>query len=149
MGSHSFLHGIFPTQGSNPGLLHCRQILCHLSHQGSPERYLGLGKSTQNPQKWELLSYSCIQSVSNVKYIFVQSNGLSRFYSRADTLGQLTVDCEGYPELPKWLSGKESACHCRWCKRHGSNPWVGQIPWRRKWQPFQYSCLGSPMDRGA
>ena len=28
--------GIFPTQGSNPGLLHCRQILYSLSHQGSP-----------------------------------------------------------------------------------------------------------------
>ena len=27
--------GIFPTQGSNSGLLHCRQILYHLSHQGS------------------------------------------------------------------------------------------------------------------
>ena len=26
---------IFPTQGSNPGLLHCRQILSYLSHQGS------------------------------------------------------------------------------------------------------------------
>ena len=28
--------GIFPTQGSNPGLPHCRQILYQLSHQGSP-----------------------------------------------------------------------------------------------------------------
>ena len=28
--------GIFPTQGSNPGLLHCRQILYQLRHQGSP-----------------------------------------------------------------------------------------------------------------
>ena len=28
--------GIFPTQGSNPGLRHCRQILCQLSHKGSP-----------------------------------------------------------------------------------------------------------------
>ena len=35
MGSHSLLQGIFPTQGSNPGLLHCRQILYSLSHQGS------------------------------------------------------------------------------------------------------------------
>ena len=34
--SHSLLQGIFPTQGSNPGLLHCRQILYHLRHQGSP-----------------------------------------------------------------------------------------------------------------
>ena len=30
------LQGIFPTQGSNPGLPHCRWILYHLSHQGSP-----------------------------------------------------------------------------------------------------------------
>ena len=29
------LQGIFPTQGSNPGLLHCRWILYHLSHRGS------------------------------------------------------------------------------------------------------------------
>ena len=34
--SHSFLQGIFPAQGSNPGLLHCRQILYHLSHWESP-----------------------------------------------------------------------------------------------------------------
>ena len=37
---HSFLQGIFPTQGSNPGLLHCGQILYHLSHQGSPHHSL-------------------------------------------------------------------------------------------------------------
>ena len=36
MGCHALLQGIFPTQGSNPGLLHCRGILYHLSHQGSP-----------------------------------------------------------------------------------------------------------------
>ena len=34
VGSRSLLQGIFPTQGSNPGLLPCRQILYHLSHQG-------------------------------------------------------------------------------------------------------------------
>ena len=33
--SLSLLQGIFPTQGSNPGLPHCRQILYQLSHQGS------------------------------------------------------------------------------------------------------------------
>ena len=33
---HALLQGIFPTQGSNPGLPHCRQILYLLSHQGSP-----------------------------------------------------------------------------------------------------------------
>ena len=34
--------------------------------------------------------------------------------------------------LPTWLSGKESTCQCRRCR---FDPWVGKIPWRRKWQP--------------
>ena len=38
MSSHALLQGIFPTQGSKPGLPHCRRILCHLSHQGSPRK---------------------------------------------------------------------------------------------------------------
>ena len=36
VGSHSLLQEIFPTQRSNPGLPHCRQILYQLSHKGSP-----------------------------------------------------------------------------------------------------------------
>ena len=35
VGCHALLQGIFPTQGSNPGLSRCRQILYHLSHQWS------------------------------------------------------------------------------------------------------------------
>ena len=35
VGSHALLQGIFPTQGSNLGLLHYRQITYHLSHQVS------------------------------------------------------------------------------------------------------------------
>ena len=35
--------------------------------------------------------------------------------------------------LPCWLSGKGITCQCR---RLESNPWVGKIPWRRKWQPI-------------
>ena len=36
VGCHALLQGIFTTQGSNAGLPHCRQILYHLNHQGSP-----------------------------------------------------------------------------------------------------------------
>ena len=36
VGSLSLLQGIFSTQGSNPGLPRCRQILYQLSHKGSP-----------------------------------------------------------------------------------------------------------------
>ena len=50
VGSHSLLQGIFPTQGMNPGLLHCRQILYHLSHQGSPSesKYIPLNVVISN-----------------------------------------------------------------------------------------------------
>ena len=45
------------------------------------------------------------------------------------------------------LKKKKSTYQCRRC---GFDPWMGKIPWKRKWQlPFQYSCLGNPMDRGA
>ena len=33
--------------------------------------------------------------------------------------------------LPKWHSGKVSTCQSR---RHGFDPWVGKVPWKRKWQ---------------
>ena len=34
-------------------------------------------------------------------------------------------------ELAEWFSGKGSSCQCR---RPGFDPWVGKMPWRRKWQ---------------
>jgi len=34
--------------------------------------------------------------------------------------------------LSMWGSGKESTCQCRRCKRHGFDPWVGKISWRRE-----------------
>ena len=36
VGCHFLLQGIFPTRGSNPGLLHCKQILYQLSYEGRP-----------------------------------------------------------------------------------------------------------------
>ena len=64
-------------------------------------------------------------------------------------------DLKEYTWLLRWLRGKESLCLCR---RHGFDPWVGRIPWRRKWQPIpvflpgeshgQMSLMGySPWDR--
>ena len=44
--------------------------------------------------------------------------------------------------LPRWCSGKDSACQCRRRKRLGFNLWVRKIPWRRKWQPTPVSLPG-------
>ena len=62
VGSLSLLQGIFPTQGSNPGLLHCRQILYQLSHQGNP-RILAwvaypFSRGSSRPRNWS--GVSCI-----------------------------------------------------------------------------------------
>ena len=48
VGCHVLLHGIFPTQESNPGLLHCRQILYQMSHQGRPKLISAAVKSLQS-----------------------------------------------------------------------------------------------------
>ena len=40
-----------------------------------------------------------------------------------------------HPRFPRWPSGKEPACHCRRCRRHGFTPWFRKIPQRRAWQP--------------
>ena len=45
VGSLSLLRGIFPTQGSSPGLPHCRRILYQLSHQERPLIYIKICKS--------------------------------------------------------------------------------------------------------
>ena len=49
VGCHALLQGIFPTQGSNPGFLLCRQLLYHLNHQGSPPGPMGICKSQISP----------------------------------------------------------------------------------------------------
>ena len=37
--------------------------------------------------------------------------------------------------FPSGTRGRESACQCRRCKRLGFSPWVGNILWRKAWQP--------------
>ena len=49
----------------------------------------------------------------------------------------------------RWHSGKESTYQSRRCKKCEFNPWVEKIPGGGNGNPFQYSCLGNPMDRGA
>ena len=53
VGSLSLLQGIFPTQGLNPGLPHCRLILYQLSHKGSSRR----GVSNMQIGKSEILGF--------------------------------------------------------------------------------------------
>jgi len=53
-----------------------------------------------------------------------------------------------YSAFPGGARGEEPTCQCRRLKRCGFDPWVGNIPFRRKRQPTQYSCLENLLDRG-
>ena len=73
LGSHSLLHGIFLTQGSNLDVLHCRWILYHLSHEGSHSE----------------IQFSSVQSLSRVRlfvtpWIVAHKSPLSMEFSRQE-----------------------------------------------------------------
>ena len=61
VGSCSLLQGIFPTQGSNPGLPHCRCILYQLSHHGSPRllEWVAYPFCRGSSQPWNWTRVSC------------------------------------------------------------------------------------------
>ena len=56
----------------------------------------------------------------------------------------LETEPKGGQGFPGDASGKEPACRCSGCKRYGFSPWVGKIPWRRKWHPTPVSLPGKP-----
>ena len=69
VGCHFLLQRIFPTQGSNPGLHHCRQTLYHLNHEGSP------GVAASNPQSSKIVSTSsCITLLFKIPWWVLMSS---------------------------------------------------------------------------
>ena len=115
VGCHSLLQGIFPIQGSSPGLWHCRQILYHLSHSSSNK------KNKTWPQ---------ITSLFGTYTPLLPSRGKGLFLLQAIVCGgndSLTFLHPGIKNFwvgfSWWLSDKESACQCG---RHRFNPWSGR-----------------------
>ena len=104
-------------------LLHTRALLILQSHFPSPHK----------------LAFD-IKELEVLQHVFVHSTNINAYYVPGPVL-------EGFSgsSVVKNLdaSGGDSRDAC------GFDPWVGKIPWKRKCNPLQYSCLGNPMDRGA
>ena len=99
MGSLSLLQGIFPTQGSNPGLLHCRWTLYQLSHQGSKSPLKGWNEI---PWPSFILKNMCL-------YIFTD-------YSVLGTAGKVIYPCHhGINNLFKNWSIVDLQCCVNFC----------------------------------
>ena len=54
VGCHFLLQGIFPTQGTNLGLLHCREVLYQMSYEGSLPSTVGDGKKSHPTPRSDL-----------------------------------------------------------------------------------------------
>ena len=144
VGSCSLLQGIFPTQGSNPGLPHCRRILYHWAAREA----WGLCRTGEKRRPkaasfWEIpgpgipgvLHLSVPQwALPSGSKIMMPSCFPSYDLKAGLSLVSLVAEC------------KEPACQCRRCR---FDPWVGRSPGGRNGNPFQYSCLENPTDRGA
>ena len=77
VGCHFLLQGIFPTQGSNPGLLQCRQTLYHLSCQGSHKPF-----KNPNLAKWTTWLNTCRSALKD------NWHGLNQLEIRSARFGQ-------------------------------------------------------------
>ena len=62
---HFLIQGIFSTQGSNPGLLHCRQILYLLHHEGSPNQ---LYSNIQNKKFLKKTGFHWVSNITQHKW---------------------------------------------------------------------------------
>ena len=139
LGCHFLFQGIFPTQGSNVGLLHCRQILYlyRLSHQGSPLRGLTWNVSfISNSCKREILVLSDIP-LSWVSLLWIT------------TLSNVIWNNLTCPKIQGGASGKEPTCQWRRPKRSDPAliPGSGRSPGGGHGNLLQYSYMKNPMDR--
>ena len=88
-----------------------------------------------------LMTLLCISlMIRNVEHCFmcflaicIFSLGKCLFIFSTHFLFELTF-CQVLRVLSWWCNGKESTCQFRRHKRHRVHPWVGKIPWSRKWQ---------------
>ena len=80
---HALLEGIFPTQRSNPGLPHCRQILYRLSHKGSPRilEWIAYPFSSGSSQPREASTQNTISRPETTFYYQKYSSCYTIFFS--------------------------------------------------------------------
>ena len=109
VGSISLLQGIFPTQGSNPGLPHCRRILYQLSHKGSPRilewvAYPFSSGSSQPSNQTGVLTQESNQGLLHCRQILyhLSHQGSPFMYNNVCILIPISPFIPS-PHIPPWL----------------------------------------------
>ena len=107
--------GSLPDQGNQtPGFLHCRQILCHLSHQGSLPDTVG---------SWKMKMWFLLKKSEDLRDRRSGSYSWHCPQARYETMGAITVSqslCishgRNYQQTPSQM-GLQGSDQIRWCKR--------------------------------
>ena len=144
VGYHFLLQGFFPTQGSNPSLPHCRQILYHLSHQRNSkvaQSYLTLC-NLRDYTVHRILQARILEWIA-----FPFFRGSSQPRERTQVLHTQIVQSSVW----KWTSLMAQTARASADNERdlGSIPGSGRSPGEGNGNPLQYYCLENPMDRGA
>ena len=116
VGSLPLFQGIFPTQGLNPGLPHCRQILYLLSHKGSPRILEWVAYPFSSRSSWprNQTGVSCIAGGFFTNWAIREAYCITLF--RIHFIFTLTsVDMEVHVQRPWW-------CWC-WCSVMSNSLW--------------------------
>ena len=161
MGCHFLLQGIFPTQGLNPSLHHCRQMLYPLSHQGSPYNFSDsfplypiLGKEPSIVAA-KLEKSQGVWSTENVPHLLGHSDTCA--YSVAQLCPTLCDPMDWSPpgsSCPRDFPGKNTEVGCHFLLQgifpiYGSNPLLlhSLAVLALAGEFCHYHHLGSPSDR--
>ena len=145
VGSLSLLQGIFPTQGLNPGLSHCRLILYQLSHKGSPRILEWVAYPFSNGSSWSRnwTRVSCIAGgflpteLSGKPIIYIAfgqmpvmvHTSMFVFFSKIQGLGTYST----WEPHKSWSKRKMFAGHVKnlfavdWLALGAAKKWVAQV----------------------
>ena len=130
VGGCSFLQGIFPTQGLNPGLPFCRQILYRMSHWGSPRilEWVAYLFSSGSSQPRNQTGVSCIaggfftnwaiREAPSSEYI-MQNVGWMKHKLESRLLGEISIISDMQVTPPLWQKTKRNYRASWWKWKRG------------------------------
>ena len=136
VGSLSLLQRIFPTQGLNPGLPHCKWILYQLSHKGSPWMWELDYKESWAPKNWcfwTVVLEKTLQSPLDYKEIqpvHPKGNKSWVFIGRTDAEAEILILWP--PDGKNWLTGKDSDVGKDWRQEEKGTTEDEMVGWHHR-----------------